>query len=95
MTRALLWLLLIVTSRSLLAAPMDSFQLGSGFGSVDTGTWFRNLLYAALALYGCWTIGTGLWSWVQGSISELHLFFVVFRSALMMVLASFLVGAVT
>lgn len=95
MTRGCLCLGLLMLSASLWGAPMDSYRSGSGFGTVDTGQWFRNLLYAGLALYGCWTIGTGLWSWVQGSISELHLFFVVFRSALMMVLASFLVGAVT
>lgn len=95
MTRYRQGMLLVLASGSVLAAPMDSYQLGSGFGPVDTGSWFRSVFYAGLALYGCWSIGTGLWSWVQGSISEMHLFFVVFRSALMMVLASFLVSAVT
>lgn len=95
MNRAMAVAALVMVSLTVVAAPMDSYQVGSGFGTVDTMVWFRTLLYAGIGLYGCWAIGVAVWGWVQGQVNELTLFSVVFRSALVLFGATLLVGVVT
>ena len=78
-----------------MAAPMDSYNAASGFGTFNLAALFTTLLYAVLAAYGMWTVTTGVVGWASGSVNALALFFIVCRCALLLVLASALVGMVT
>ncbi len=77
-----------------LATPMDSFRNGSGLGTFGLYALLNALLMALVAAYGFWVIGSGVWAWVQGECSELQLFFVICRGAVVLLLASLLVDFV-
>ena len=94
LSRCLLFALLVVCG-SAIAAPMDSFNAASGYQGGLTANLFRSILYAGIALFGVWSIATAISGWIQGRTNPLALFFIVSRSAMLLVLASLVVGAVT
>lgn len=90
-----IWLVLILFANPARGDSMDIYRVASGFGVFNTAVWLKSFLYAVIAVYLCWVIAAGLWSWVQGNITVLALFFIVCRSSLLVVIASYVVGVVS